>query len=40
MFSNKLFLSRKLLKEFERAKDTSKIEKYEGKTWKQYYAFV
>ena len=38
--SDKLHLFRKRLRESEQAKDTSKIEKYEGKTWKQYYTFV
>ena len=38
--SNKLYLSQKRLKESEQAKNTPKIEKYERKTWSQYYTFV
>ena len=40
MSSNKLHLSQKCLEESEQAKDTPKIEKYEGKTWRQYYTVV
>ena len=38
--SDKLHLSQKHFRESEQAKDTPKIEKYEGKTWRQYYTFV
>ena len=37
---DKLHLSQKCLKESEQAKVTPRIEKYEGKTWRQYYTFI
>ena len=40
MTLNKLHLSWKRLKKSEQAKVTPRIEKYEGKTWRQYYTFI
>ena len=40
MSSDKLHLSSKRFRESEQVKDTPKIKKYEGKTWRQYYTFV
>ena len=40
MSLDKLYFSQKHLKESKQAKDTSRIKKYEGKTWRQYCIFV
>ena len=40
MSLDKLHLFRKRFRESEQFKDTPEIEKYEGKTWRQYYTFV
>ena len=40
MCSDELHFSWKRLRESEQTKDTPKIKKYKGKTWRQYYTFV